>query len=86
MSPLQKKRLMGLSRMSDEWTYLDSFADRAHWRLRFLWFPKRSYLTGRWLWLMYVYEGTAMWTGPGDPVFEFRYHERDEHLIWKLKQ
>ena len=61
------------------------FNGRAYWRLRFLWWPRRSALTGRWLWLRYVYEGTAMWTGPGDPVFEFRYHEPVEHIIWQLK-
>ena len=64
----------------------DEFYNRAYWRQRFTWLPKRSALTGRWLWLRRVYEGTAMWTGPGDPVFEFRYHEPAEHLIWKLKQ
>ena len=64
----------------------DSFHDRAYWRKKFLWWPKRSELTGRWLYLRPVYEGTAMWTGPGDPVFEFRYREPVEHLIWKLKQ
>jgi hypothetical protein len=63
----------------------DSFYNRAYWRLTVLWWPKRSALTRRWLWLRPVYEGTAMWTGPGTPVFEFRYHEPAEHLIWRLK-
>jgi hypothetical protein len=64
----------------------DAFYNRAYWRLTFLWWPKRSAITNHWLWLRQVYEGTAMWTGPGTPVFEFRYHELKEHLIWKLKQ
>jgi hypothetical protein len=64
----------------------DSFYSRAHWRLKSLWLPKRSDLTGQWLYLRMVYEGTAIWTGPGTPVFEFRYHEPIEHLIWQLKQ
>jgi len=64
----------------------DDFYNRAYWRLKFLWLPKRSDITGRRLWLQQVYEGIAMWTGPGDPVFEFRYHEPVEHLIWRLKQ
>jgi hypothetical protein len=64
----------------------DSFYNRAYWRLTVLWWPRRSALTGRWLWLRQVYEGTAMWTGPGTPVFEFRYHEPAEHLIWSLKK
>jgi hypothetical protein len=64
----------------------DSFYNRAYWRLTVLWWPRRSALTGRWLWLRPAYEGTAMWTGPGTPVFEFRYHEPAEHLIWSLKK
>ena len=69
-----------------DWSDDDAFYRRAYWRLKFLWLPKRSALTGCWLYLCRVYEGTAMWTGPGDPVFEFRYHEPREHLIWKLKR
>ena len=64
----------------------DAFYNRAYWRQRFMWWPRRSALTGRWLWLRRAYEGTAMWTGPGTPVFEFRYHEPKEHLIWSLKK
>jgi hypothetical protein len=64
----------------------DSFYNRAYWRLTILWWPRRSALTGRWLWLRLAYEGTAMWTGPRTPVFEFRYHEPAEHLIWSLKK
>ena len=62
------------------------FNGRAYWRLRFLWWPRRSALTGRWLWLCNAYEGIAMYAGPGEPVFELRYHETIEHLIWSLKQ
>ena len=63
----------------------EAFRRRAYWRLQFLWLPRRSALTGRWLWLRRVYEGTAMWIGPGESVFEFRYHEPKEHVIWSLK-
>jgi hypothetical protein len=63
-----------------------AFRLRAYWRLRFLWRPRRSAITGRWLWLRFAYEGTAMWAGVGDPIFEFRYHEPIEHIIWQLKQ
>ena len=63
----------------------DHFYHKAVWRLKFICWPKRSAITGRWVWLQYVYEGTAMYHGPGEAVFEFRYHERIEHLIWSLK-
>ena len=79
---LGPKVTMPIPGMADD----DSFYNRAYWHLRFLWLPKRSALTGRWLWLRRVYEGIAMWTGPGTPVFEFRYHEPAEHLIWSLKK
>jgi hypothetical protein len=64
----------------------DHFYHKASWRLKFLWWPKRSAITGRWLWLHQVYEGIAMYHGPGEAVFEFRYHEKIEHLIWSLKK
>ena len=63
----------------------DHFYHKAIWQLKFIWLPKRSDITGHWLWLRYAYEGTAMYHGPGEPVFEFRYHEPAEHVIWKLK-
>jgi hypothetical protein len=65
----------------------DEFFNRgAYWRLKFLWLPKRSAITGRRLWLQTVYEGIRMITGPGDPVFIFKYHETAEHIIWQLKR
>jgi len=76
--------LYGLYTGMDE--QYDYFYDRAYWKLKFLWLPKRSDITGRWLWLRFAYEGTAMYTGPGTPVFEFRYHEPTEHIIWQLKR
>jgi len=27
-----------------------------------------------------------VWTGPGESVFEDRWHNTTEHIIWKLKQ
>jgi hypothetical protein len=68
-----------------DWTDNEAFYNRAYWHLKFLWLPKRSALTGQWLWLCQVYKGTATWTGPGEPVIECKYHEPVEHLIWQLK-
>jgi hypothetical protein len=82
---------MGVSRMGDEMydgsvQAEDAFTRRAIWRERFIFWPKRSHLTNRWLFCRRVIEGTAMWTGPGDPVFEYRYHEPKEHTLWQLSQ
>jgi hypothetical protein len=63
----------------------ESFYRRAIWHESFVWWPRRCNITGRWLWLTTAVEGSAMWTGPGDPVFEFRWHDSKEHVLWLLK-
>lgn len=52
---------------------------------KFILFPKKCHFTNKWLWLQKVYKQTAMWTGPGDPVFEYRYYDRNEFLISRVK-
>ena len=55
-------------------------------RLKFAWLPKKCNLSAKLIWLKYGYELSAMWTGPGNAVFEERWHDKNEHIIWKLKQ
>jgi len=74
----------GLYTGMDE-TY-DPFYNRAAWRLKFLWWPRKCELSNRWMWLDFAYQGRAVWTGPGESVFEDRWHNTTEHIIWKLKQ
>jgi hypothetical protein len=64
--------------------HMDIFYERAYWKKVFLWRPRQCSLTGKTLWLRWAYMGTTMWTGPGDPVFEYRFHEKKQHLIWAL--
>jgi len=52
---------------------------------KFTWLPQRCYITGNRLWLKKAYRQTAFWTGPGEPVFEYRWYEKDEFLIAKIK-
>ena len=63
----------------------DSFYQRAGWRKEFAWAPHRCIQSGQLIWLKYGYMGTAMYTGPGTPVYEFNWHTVEEHLIWCLK-
>ena len=51
----------------------------------FVMWPRRCYFTNKILFLKYVYRQTAMWTGPGDPVFEYRWYDKEEFLVNKLK-
>lgn len=61
------------------------FYHRAQWTLEFVWRPRRCQISRRWLWLELAYRGTVMWTGPGEPHYEYIWHDRNEHLIWTLK-
>ena len=74
------KRLMARDRDRDE-----HFYRRAVWVKRFAWWPKRCDCSGRWLWLQRVMMGVAMYTGPGEPAFEFRWHDAKEHVVFLLK-
>ncbi len=53
--------------------------------LKFTWAPKKCHLTGKKLWLQKAYKQTAMWSGPGDALFEYRWYNRTEFLIERLK-
>jgi len=65
----------------------ESFYKKAYWKKRFIWKkPRRCELTNKWLWFTFAFEGVAMWMGPGGPIFEFRYHNVEEHFLWLLEQ
>jgi len=53
--------------------------------LKFVFLPKRCYITGKLLWLQYVYKQTAMYVGPDIPLFEYRYYDKNEFIIKRLK-
>lgn len=55
------------------------------WQLKLVLWPTRCDISGKWLWLEYAYQGYSILTGPGDPIEETRWHDKAEHLVWKLK-
>jgi hypothetical protein len=62
------------------------FLDRAMWERKFAWWPRRCMFGGRLMWLKYVHMGTAIWTGPGDCIFEVRWSDPDEYIMWLLRR
>ena len=63
------------------------FYIRAEWQLRRVLWPQRCEISRRRLWPgTWAYRGRAMYTGPGEPVFETRWHDCAEHIIWQLKE
>ncbi len=67
------------------WTNEDFNRRCIGWQLKFSLFPRRCFYTGKYLWFTLAYKGTAMITGPGEPVFEDRWCERHEYLFLKIK-
>ena len=67
----------------DSWDHFDHHSIGT--TMRFAWLPKRCYLSDKRLWLQFAYRKVAMWTGPGEPVFEYRWYHKDEYLIAQLK-
>lgn len=55
------------------------------WQLRFMWLPKRCDITNKLLWLTHAYHGVRLINGPGDAIVIDYYHNRQEHLIWIMK-
>ena len=55
------------------------------WELQYSFLPRRCYYTGKYLWLRKAYMGTAIVTGPGEPVFEHRWCDKDSYLFLKIK-
>ena len=63
------------------------FYIRAEWRLSRVTWPQRCEISRRRLWPgTWAYRGRAMYTGPGEPVFETRWHDCAEHIVWQLKE
>lgn len=65
-----------------------SFYIRAQWKLCRVTWPQRCEITARRLWPgTLAYRGRAVWApGEGTPVIEYRWHARQEHLMWQLKE
>ena len=49
-----------------------------------LW-PRRCYVSRKWLWFTLAYCARYVITGPGDPAIWVRWYSREEMLILKLK-
>ena len=56
-----------------------------NWRLRFIIWPRRCFYTGKYLWFRSAYLGIGMICGPGEPVFEYRWCEKNQYLFLKIK-
>lgn len=76
----------GKKAMTNDDDYSNWFYRRcAGWKLKFALWPRRCDLTNNLIWLKHGYQGMAILTGPGEDIVEWRWHDKDEHLMWKIK-
>ena len=54
--------------------------------LKFAWLPETCYLTGKRIWLKKAYRMTRIITGPGESIIEYRWHDKNTHIMWLLKR
>jgi hypothetical protein len=90
MPGFQSKKNMSLSRMSDEFTQEPITGNwglnRARgWKLKICWIPKKCFISKKPLWGKQAYNAQRIITGPGDPVIEDYWIDRNEFIIWNLK-
>ena len=55
------------------------------WKLCIPFWPQRCHFSKKLLWLERAYLGVGMIAGPGEPVFEYRWIEKNEFLIQRIK-
>ena len=61
------------------------FYDRAIWYLEFTWLPRKCALSRKLIWFTRAYRGLVMYSGPGEPVMEFRWINKNEFIMAKLR-
>ena len=63
----------------------ERFLERADTEVKWLVWPRRCHVTGKWMWLTQAYRAMYVITGPGDPCIWYRWYSNKEYLILKLK-
>jgi hypothetical protein len=53
--------------------------------LKFTIMPRECYFTGKILWFVTAYKQTSMILGPGEPIFEYRWYNKQDFLIERIK-
>jgi len=70
------------------WSYDSNQAWKDHcigWKKQLSIIPRYCFYSNKLIWLQMAYKGTAMWTGPGEPVFEHRWVNKNQYLLEKVK-
>jgi hypothetical protein len=63
----------------------DYLWSRSVWEYKFILWPRQCEVSKKHIWLEYAYKGTRTITGPGEPVFEYRWLTKEEFVVAGLK-
>jgi hypothetical protein len=55
------------------------------WELCWSFLPRKCFYTKRSLWFKRAYMGTSILTGPGDPIFDYRWIDQKEYIFLKIR-
>jgi hypothetical protein len=58
---------------------------RSTWEYKFVLWPRYCEISKKTIWFKNAYKGTRMITGPGEPVFEYRWLTKEEYLLAAIK-
>lgn len=58
---------------------------RFYWYKKFAWFPHTCDKSGKRIWLKSGMRGVKMITGPGEPVFIYKWLDSKQFLLERLK-
>jgi hypothetical protein len=60
------------------------FFKKADWQLKFALWPTKCYLSNKKIWLKRAYRGVRVITGPGDPVYEYKWLTKESFTVAAL--
>lgn len=72
---------LGFNPTQNDWL----FYKRANWYYKFSWLPHRCEISKKIIWFKRAYRGIAMYTGPGDPIFEYKWITRELFMLARLR-
>ena len=86
MTGFQSKRNMAIESMVDQEPRSQNWGLNRirNWKLHFCLWPRTCFLTRKRLWLTKCYTGMRLISGPGNPIEDIYYIDKNEFIIWNL--
>ena len=77
---------MGIDPRITYWDTIEYSLSVASWEEKFLFFPRFCVRRNKLMWLKKAYRGTRIITGPGSPVVQTYWMNKEDYIWWQLKR